>query len=81
MVIYADILLAVNWWIDFLLLLGVRRALGGGVKNWRLALAALIGAVSSFVLFLPPLSPPPSSGFAAAAGFSAFPSAVLARFT
>lgn len=56
MVIYADILLAVNWWIDFLLLLGVRRALGGGVKNWRLALAALIGAVSSFVLFLPPLS-------------------------
>ncbi len=55
MVIYADILLALNWWIDFLLLLGVRRALGGGGKPWRLAVGALVGAVSSFVLFLPPL--------------------------
>lgn len=55
MVIYADILLALNWWIDFLLLLGVRRALGGAGKPWRLAAGALVGAVSSFVLFLPPL--------------------------
>ncbi len=55
MVIYADILLVLNWWIDFLLLLGVRRALGGGGKPWRLAVGALVGAVSSFVLFLPPL--------------------------
>lgn len=55
MVIYIDILLVLNWWIDFLLLLGVRRALGGGGKPWRLALGALVGAASCFVLFLPPL--------------------------
>ena len=55
MVIYADVLWLLNGWIDFLLLLGVRRALGEGGKPWRLALGALFGAVSSFVLFLPPL--------------------------
>ncbi len=55
MEIYADILLTLNWWIDFLLLLGVRRALGGSGKPWRLALGSLVGALSSFVLFLPPL--------------------------
>ena len=56
MVIYIDILLALNWWIDFLLLLAVRRAMGGGARSWRLALGALVGALSCFVLFLPPLS-------------------------
>ena len=55
MVIYADVLLVINWWIDFLLLLGVRRALGCGGSNRRLILGALVGAASSFVLFLPPL--------------------------
>lgn len=56
MVVYADILLALNWWIDFLLLLAVRRTLGGGARPWRLATGALVGAASCFVLFLPPLS-------------------------
>lgn len=56
MVIYLDILLALNWWIDFLLLLGVRRAMGGGARSWRLAVGALVGALSCFVLFLPPVS-------------------------
>lgn len=56
MVIYIDILLALNWWIDFLLLLGVRRGMGGGGSSWRLALGALVGALACFVLFLPPLS-------------------------
>ena len=55
MVVYADILLALNWWIDFLLLLAVRRTLGGGARPWRLAAGALLGAASCFVLFLPPL--------------------------
>ena len=55
MVIYADILLAVNWWIDFLLLLGVRRATDGVARGWRLALAALAGALTCFILFLPPM--------------------------
>ena len=56
MVIYIDILFALNWWIDFLLLLGVRRATGGSGQSWRLAVGALVGAVSCLVLFLPPLS-------------------------
>lgn len=56
MVVYADILLALNWWIDFLLLLGVRRGVGGDGKPWRLALGALVGAFSCLALFLPPIS-------------------------
>lgn len=56
MVIYVDILIALNWWIDFLLLLGVRRGVGGDGKHWRLAIGALVGAFSCLTLFLPPLS-------------------------
>ena len=56
MIIYIDILLALNWWIDFLLLLGVRRSMGGDGKPWRLAVGALVGALSCLVLFLPPIS-------------------------
>ena len=55
MIIYVDVLLVINWWIDFLLLLGVRRALGCGGGNRRLIAGALVGAVSSLVLLLPPL--------------------------
>jgi stage II sporulation protein GA (sporulation sigma-E factor processing peptidase) len=55
-VIYADILLAVNWWIDFLLLLGVQRAAGVRTRSWRLVLGAFLGALSCCVLFLPPMS-------------------------
>lgn len=55
MVIYGDILLLLNWWIDYLLLLGVRRALFGGGAPWRLAMGALVGALCCFVLFLPPI--------------------------
>lgn len=56
MTIYVDILLALNWWIDYLLLLGVRRRLGGGARPWRLAVGALVGALCCFVLFLPAFS-------------------------
>ena len=55
MTVYADILLALNWWIDYLLLLGVRRVMGGGAGSWRLVLGALAGSLTCFVLFLPPL--------------------------
>lgn len=55
MVIYIDVLLAVNGWIDFLLLLGVRRMTGGVGSSWRLALGALVGALSCLILLLPPL--------------------------
>lgn len=56
MVIYADILLALNWWLDFLLLSAVRRGAGGVGRSWRLALGALVGGCTCLTLFLPPLS-------------------------
>lgn len=56
MIIYADILLSVNWWVDFLLLLGVRRFMGLGARPWRLVLGALVGALFSLVLLLPPMA-------------------------
>lgn len=55
MVIYIDILLALNWWIDFLLLLGVRRVMGGSGTSWRLALGGLVGAFACLVMLLPPM--------------------------
>ncbi len=56
MVIYADVLLVLNWWIDFLLLSGVRRLAGVPARPWRLALGGLSGAAACFVLFLPAMS-------------------------
>lgn len=56
MTIYVDILLALNWWVDYLLLLGVRRTLGGGAKPWRLAVGTFVGALTCLILFLPPLA-------------------------
>lgn len=55
MVIYVDVLLALNGWIDYLLLLAVRRTAGDGAKPWRLAVGALVGALSCLTLLLPPL--------------------------
>ncbi len=55
MVIYADVLLAVNWWVDFLLLVLLRRITGAQARGWRLALGALCGGLTAFVLLLPPL--------------------------
>ncbi len=60
MIIYIDILLVLNGWLDFLLLLGVRRFSGGDARPWRLALGALLGAAFSLTLLLPPLSLPVS---------------------
>lgn len=56
MIVYADMLLVVNWWIDFLLLLGVRRFMGIGARPWRLVLGSLVGALFSLVLLLPPMA-------------------------
>ena len=55
MVIYADVLLAVNWWVDFLLLALLRRVTGARSPGWRLALGAFCGGLTALVLLLPPL--------------------------
>lgn len=55
MVIYADILIAVNWWVDFLLLLLVRRMTGAGAGGLRVALGGLVGALFGLLILMPPL--------------------------
>lgn len=55
MVIYVDVLLTVNWVIDFLLLRAEAHLLCLSIGRWRLPLAAAVGAVSSLTVLLPPL--------------------------
>lgn len=55
-VIYIDILLILNLWVDFLLLSATARLRRMTVKRWRLLIGAACGAVGSCLLFLPPLS-------------------------
>lgn len=60
-VIYLDVLLALNLFIDFLLLLATVRLLRLPAKRWRLVLAALFGAGCSCLIFLPELPLPVSA--------------------
>ena len=53
--VYADVLMAVNFLIDYLLLLFCGRLGGRAIFRRRLLLGALIGALVSLVIFLPPL--------------------------
>lgn len=52
-VIYIDVLLALNLWIDFVLLLLTARLLRIPCKRWRMVLGALAGAASACLVFLP----------------------------
>ena len=54
--VYADVLLAVNFLIDYLLLLFCARLSGRRIIRKRLLAGALVGALTSLVIFLPPLS-------------------------
>ncbi len=54
-VVYIDVLLIVNLWVDFLLLLATARVLHLSYNRKRLFLGAVLGAAASFLLFLPPL--------------------------
>ncbi|HHV50790.1 MAG TPA: sigma-E processing peptidase SpoIIGA [Clostridiales bacterium] len=54
-VIYLDVLLALNLFIDFLLLSAVVRILRLPCKRFRLVLGAVAGSIFSAALFLPPL--------------------------
>ncbi|MDD2362343.1 MAG: sigma-E processing peptidase SpoIIGA [Oscillospiraceae bacterium] len=57
-VIYIDVLLALNLFIDFLLLSLVRRVLRIPSKRLRLVLGSLAGSISSCLLFLPDIPSP-----------------------
>ncbi len=51
-VIYLDVLLAVNWVIDYLLISVTARILRLTPKRWRLALGGFTGALSACLIFL-----------------------------
>lgn len=53
MVIYLDLVMLLNFLVDFLLLLGTNRLSGFPAGGWRCALAALLGAVYSGSCLLP----------------------------
>ena len=53
--VYADILFCVNFVIDYIILLTVRRFLSLSCRQRRLLLGAAVGGISSFVILLPPL--------------------------
>lgn len=55
MVVYLDVLLAVNWVIDFLLLHAAARLTRTPYRGWRLVLGAAVGAVWCCTVLLPPL--------------------------
>ncbi len=56
MVVYLDILLILNFFVDFFLLLGTNRLAGYGAKTGRAALASAVGAVYSAVCLIPGFS-------------------------
>lgn len=55
LIVYVDVLVVLNFIVNYLLLAVSVRLGGGGCSRLRLALAALIGAGASLALFLPPL--------------------------
>ena len=55
-VIYIDILFAINFFIDMLLVSLTLKITGKHIKKWRLLLASIIGAVYACCIFFPQLS-------------------------
>lgn len=54
-IIYADVLIALNWLIDYFLLSSVAVWLRIPVRRWRVVVAALFGGGCACLIFLPPL--------------------------
>lgn len=55
-IIYVDVLLAINFIVDYLLLLCLNKLTGRRSKTYRICLAASVGALSSLVIFLPQMN-------------------------
>ena len=53
--VYADVLLALNFFINYFLLLSVGRIMKSSISRTRICLGAAFGAACSLTLFLPPL--------------------------
>ena len=57
MVLYIDILIILNLFIDYFLLLSSAVLLKRNIKRLRLIFAAILGSLSSLFIFLPTISP------------------------
>lgn len=53
MEVYLDLVMLLNFWVDFMLLLGTNRLAGFPARPWRCAASALLGAVYSGACLLP----------------------------
>lgn len=53
--VYADVLFCVNFIVDYVMLLSVKRLTSLDVRRRRLMLGALVGGLGSFAVLLPPL--------------------------
>lgn len=51
--IYVDVLVVLNWYVDYFILLGTARVAHIGFKRKRVVLSALLGACSSLMILLP----------------------------
>lgn len=56
LVVYADILIILNFLVDYFLLLAASHFLSGNIKTYRLLLSALLGGASSLYIFLPQIN-------------------------
>ncbi len=56
-IIYIDILLALNLFVDFLLIAATAKVLQRPARRSRHILGAIVGALSSLIILAPPLSP------------------------
>lgn len=61
--VYVDVLLAVNFFINYFLMLSVGKIMKAKISRTRVCLAAVFGAVGSLSVFLPPMSAPVSMGY------------------
>lgn len=53
--VYIDVLFCLNFVVDYLVLLSVQKFLRLPARRWRILCGAAAGALSSFVVFLPPM--------------------------
>ncbi len=58
MIVYADILLLLNFLVNYFLLLTVKRIISANTKTYRLILSSAFGAASSLYIFIPSFSKP-----------------------
>lgn len=77
-VIYADVLIAVNYIINWLLLKGAARLAGQPVKGLRLVLSAAFGAATALLIFVPEMNA--LMWVAAKVGISLLMAAIAFRF-